>query len=100
MSSSKKSDTASGQKTTKQAETPLTEIREKQAAQGFRGVEIDPTPNENYTVAGVTSGKPTPETDVNAAKEARKVTGLAKSGVERAHDERSGNTNAANKGAK
>lgn len=35
--------------------------------QGFRGVEIDSTPNENYTVAGVTSGAPTPETDADAA---------------------------------
>lgn len=31
--------------------------------QGYRGVEVDETPNENYTVSGVTSGKPTPETD-------------------------------------
>jgi hypothetical protein len=31
--------------------------------QGFRGTKVDPTPNENYTVAGVTAGKPTPETD-------------------------------------
>ena len=31
-------------------------------AQGFVGEEVDKTPNENYTVAGVTSGKPTPET--------------------------------------
>ena len=31
--------------------------------QGFYGVEVDKTPNENYTVAGVTAGKPTPETD-------------------------------------
>jgi hypothetical protein len=31
--------------------------------QGFIGVEVDETPNENYTVAGVTSGKPTPETE-------------------------------------
>lgn len=30
--------------------------------QGFYGEEVDKTPNENYTVAGVTSGKPTPET--------------------------------------
>lgn len=30
---------------------------------GFRGLEVDPTPNENYTVQGVTSGAPTPETD-------------------------------------
>lgn len=36
--------------------------------QGFRGVEVDPTPNENYTVAGVTAGKPTPETDPKAAQ--------------------------------
>lgn len=30
---------------------------------GYRGVQADTTPNENYTVAGVIAGKPTPETD-------------------------------------
>ncbi|AYN57275.1 hypothetical protein PBI_BRIDGETTE_8 [Arthrobacter phage Bridgette] len=30
--------------------------------QGFLGEEVDKTPNENYTIAGVTAGKPTPET--------------------------------------
>lgn len=45
----------------------------KETEQGFRGVEVDPTPNENYTVAGVTSGAPTPETDDAAAEEARKA---------------------------
>ena len=39
--------------------------------QGFRGVEVDPTPNEHYTVAGVTSDKPTPETDEKQAEKAR-----------------------------
>lgn len=39
-------------------------------AQGFRGVSPDPTPRENYTVAGVTAGKPTPETDEKLAAEA------------------------------
>lgn len=39
--------------------------------QGFRGVKVDPTPNENYTVSGVTSGAPTPETDEAAEAEAR-----------------------------
>jgi hypothetical protein len=34
--------------------------------QGFFGVEVDGTPNEHYTVAGVTAGKPTPETDADA----------------------------------
>jgi len=31
--------------------------------QGFLGKQVDETPNENYTVAGVLAGKPTPETD-------------------------------------
>lgn len=36
---------------------------DKATQQGFLGVETDATPNENYTVAGVTSGAPTPETE-------------------------------------
>ncbi|WP_318201041.1 hypothetical protein [Streptomyces sp. SCL15-4] len=39
--------------------------------QGFYGVATDPTPSEHYTVAGVTAGKPTPETDVDHAREVR-----------------------------
>ena len=42
-------------------------------AQGFFGVETDPTPNANYTIAGVTSGAPTPETDPEAAAAARRA---------------------------
>lgn len=30
---------------------------------GYFGHQVDKTPNENYTVAGVLAGKPTPETD-------------------------------------
>jgi hypothetical protein len=45
---------------------------DKELEQGFRGVEADPTPNENYTVAGVTSGAPTPETDEAHAEEVRR----------------------------
>ena len=41
--------------------------------QGFRGVRVDPTPLENYTLDGVTSGKPTPETDEKAAEKAREA---------------------------
>ncbi|GAA2566289.1 hypothetical protein GCM10010435_44320 [Winogradskya consettensis] len=40
---------------------------------GFRGVEVDPTPNENYSVAGVTTGLPTPETDDDQADVARRA---------------------------
>jgi hypothetical protein len=57
-------------------DTGSAEVQEKVDAEqerGFRGVEVDPTPNENYTVAGVTSGAPTPETDLAAAEEARKA---------------------------
>jgi hypothetical protein len=32
-------------------------------AKGYFGETPDETPNENYTLAGVTSGKPTPETE-------------------------------------
>lgn len=45
---------------------------------GFRPADaepVDPTPNENYTVAGVTSGKPTPETDEKARAKARERLG-------------------------
>lgn len=46
------------------------QVQEKvdvETEQGFRGVEVDPTPNEHYTVAGVLDGKPTPETDPEIA---------------------------------
>jgi len=42
---------------------------------GYFGTEVDPTPNENYTVKGVASGAPTPETDADAkAKAAKAIT--------------------------
>jgi hypothetical protein len=41
--------------------------------QGFRGARVDPTPLENYTLEGVTSGAPTPETDEKAAEAARQA---------------------------
>lgn len=43
---------------------------DKAEAQGFYGVEVDPTDNEAYTVAGVVKGAPTPETDAKAADKA------------------------------
>ncbi|MEU1919354.1 hypothetical protein ABZ742_04175 [Streptomyces albogriseolus] len=39
--------------------------------QGFFGTAVDPTPNENYTLKGVTSGAPTPESDPQYAREVR-----------------------------
>lgn len=37
-------------------------------AKGHSGESADPTPRENYTVAGVIAGKPTPETDPAQAR--------------------------------
>lgn len=39
--------------------------------QGYFGTAVDPTPNENYTLKGVTSGAPTPESDPQYAREVR-----------------------------
>jgi hypothetical protein len=45
-------------------------------AAGFFGVEVDPTPNEHYTVAGVLAGKPTPETDAELAAHVATLTNV------------------------
>jgi len=39
-------------------------VANEEAEQGFRGVQVDSTPNENYTLRGVGRGLPTPETQV------------------------------------
>jgi hypothetical protein len=57
-----------------QADTTTAAVQdaeEKFAELGYRGIEGDPTPNENYTVAGVTADLPTPETDKRQAAIAR-----------------------------
>lgn len=45
---------------------------DRETEQGFRGLEVDSTPNEAYTLAGVASGMPTPETDEGQAEKVRK----------------------------
>ena len=59
---------------TKKDDSGAAEVQAKVDAEnelGFRGVRVDPTPLENYTLQGVVSGKPTPETDEKAAAKAR-----------------------------
>ena len=58
-------------KTTDAGEADVQAAVDAEVEQGFVGTEVDPTPNENYTVAGVTSGKPTPETDPAHAEKVR-----------------------------
>ncbi len=87
--------------TTKTSTTPKdsakatwrTEIQKKaevETSQGFRGVEVDTTPNENYTVAGVVKGAPTPETDAKQAAKVREETGIGLSALEAAEREKRG----------
>lgn len=45
------------------------EAMDEEQEQGFRGQKVDPTPNHAYSVDGVTSGEPTPETDADLAAE-------------------------------
>lgn len=71
--------------TTKKTNSLVREIQstvELETKQGFRGTEVDSTPNENYTVKGVTSGAPTPETDAKAARDSREDTGLGLTALE------------------
>lgn len=51
----------------KEVQKAVDEASEK----GFLGVEVDPTPDSHYSVAGVLEGKPTPETDLDHAREVR-----------------------------
>lgn len=58
---------------TRQTDQAAAEVQRRVDAaeeKGYFGVSPDPTPRENYTVAGVTSGKPTPETDEQARADA------------------------------
>lgn len=54
-------------------EKQVQEIVDREQEQGFRGIEVDPTPNEAYTLAGQNAGAATPETDDDAAATARQA---------------------------
>lgn len=102
MSKVKKSETTSATQPTaaRKSSTGNAEIQakvDKENAQGFRGIETDSTPNANYTVSGVVSGAPTPETDVESAKKVRDESGLGMSALESAAREKdAAASNAAN----
>lgn len=49
------------EKSAEKAEKQVDKAVEAETDKGFRGVEVDTTPNENYTVAGQLSGKDVPE---------------------------------------
>lgn len=59
----------------------LQQVFDEAQEKGYFGVTPDVTPNANYTVKGVTSGAPTPETDeAQAEKVAQAQRKLAREG--------------------
>lgn len=52
------------------ADPQVQAIVDVETEQGFRGVEVDKTPNEAYSLAGQNAGAPTPETDEATKKAA------------------------------
>jgi hypothetical protein len=57
-----------------QATQQVDEAVQSETDQGYRGVKIDQTPDEHYTVEGVTSGKPTPEMAADPVAARREAT--------------------------
>ena len=93
MSSKTKSDMTKASTPSSAKGTSLTDIQarvDQENKQGFRGIEVDSTPNENYTLAGVVKDAPTPETDVETAHKVRVETGLGLSALEAAAREKGG----------
>jgi hypothetical protein len=66
---------AKAAKATDAAAAQVQKAVDVETEQGFRGIEVDPTPNENYTLAGQNAGAPTPETDEATAKKAAEAQG-------------------------
>jgi uncharacterized FlaG/YvyC family protein len=57
-----------------EATQQVDEAVQSETDQGYRGVRIDSTPNEHYTVEGVTSGKPVPEAEADPVAARREAT--------------------------
>jgi hypothetical protein len=50
------------------------EVVDEETQKGYRGTEVDQTPNENYTVKGAAAGKPVPETQADPVAARREAT--------------------------
>ncbi len=64
------------EKNAAKTEKKVQQAVEKETEQGFRGVEVDTTPNENYTVEGVVAGKPVPEAEADPVAARRAASAL------------------------
>ncbi len=63
------------------ADPQVQAIVDAENEQGFRGVRVDPTPKENYSLQ-TPPDAPTPETDPETARVAREATGMGLSAIE------------------
>jgi hypothetical protein len=70
MAENKKSRTEGAPDGASAGQDQVDEQLAREQEQGYRGMKVDPTPDAAYTVAGVTAGMPTPETDAAQAAEA------------------------------
>jgi hypothetical protein len=57
-----------------EAADEVQKVVDQETEQGFRGVEVDMTPNENYTVEGVLAGKDVPEAHADKVAASREAT--------------------------
>lgn len=64
-------DTKKVEKAEEQVEKAVSEVND----QGYTGVKVDQTPDENYTLAGVVAGKPVPETAADPVVARREASG-------------------------
>ncbi len=71
---SKRSEQKSEQKPVVAAEEQVQQAMDQATERGYFGVEVDMTDNTNYTVAGVTSGKPVPEAAADPVAARREAT--------------------------
>jgi hypothetical protein len=61
-------------KKTESAEKQVQKAVDQETEQGFRGIEVDMTPNSAYTVKGVTSGEDVPEAAADPVAARREAT--------------------------
>lgn len=65
MAESKSRAAKSEEKAVESAESEVQDAVDEETEKGYRGVEVDKTPNHAYTVEGVLAGEPVPEAEAD-----------------------------------
>lgn len=64
------------QKKTEKAQDEVQQVVDQETEQGFRGVEVDGTPNSAYTVQGQLAGEKVPEATADPSVARREASSL------------------------